>query len=68
MHFESARVRKFSAFTLIPLHIKGNDLFNVEAGPFTLLANFGASLNAAALGANTFSNEFCISIEENLVN
>ncbi|KAL1538820.1 non-specific serine/threonine protein kinase [Salvia divinorum] len=54
-----------------PTQYKGferlSDLFNVEAGPFTLLTNFSASLTAAALGGNTFSKEFCISLEENQI-
>ncbi|KAL3813490.1 hypothetical protein ACJIZ3_014758 [Penstemon smallii] len=44
---------------------KFRDLFTVEAGPFTLLSNFSASITAHALGVNTFTKEFCISIEEN---
>ncbi|KAK6123584.1 hypothetical protein DH2020_042673 [Rehmannia glutinosa] len=41
------------------------DLFDVEAGPFTLFSNFSASLTAIALGVNSFVKEFCINIEEN---
>ncbi|KAL3820323.1 hypothetical protein ACJIZ3_006228 [Penstemon smallii] len=44
---------------------KLRDLFTVEAGPFTLLSNFSASITSHALGVNTFTKEFCISIEEN---
>ncbi|KAL3813430.1 hypothetical protein ACJIZ3_014698 [Penstemon smallii] len=44
---------------------KFKDLFTVEAGPFTLLSNFSASITARALGVNTITKEFCISIEEN---
>lgn len=39
------------------------DLFNVEAGQFTLLGNFSASLTA--LGVNSFAKVFCISVEQN---
>ncbi|KAL9155534.1 hypothetical protein ABFS82_09G009200 [Erythranthe guttata] len=42
-----------------------NDLFDVEAGPFTLLRNFSASLTANALGVNSFVKEFCLDVEEN---
>ncbi|KAK4477810.1 hypothetical protein RD792_017073 [Penstemon davidsonii] len=41
-----------------------NDLFTVEAGPFTLLSNFSASITADALSLNSFSKEFCLSVEE----
>ncbi|KAG8384593.1 hypothetical protein BUALT_Bualt04G0134000 [Buddleja alternifolia] len=41
------------------------DLFTVEAGPFTLLSNFSASLTADALGVHSFAREFCLNIEEN---
>ncbi|KAK4477588.1 hypothetical protein RD792_016824 [Penstemon davidsonii] len=44
---------------------KFKDLFTVEAGPFTLLSNFSPSIAAQALGVNTITKEFCISIEEN---
>ncbi|XP_042025929.1 receptor-like protein kinase FERONIA [Salvia splendens] len=56
LHFNPAPYKGFERL---------NDLFNVEAGPFILLANFSASLTAAALGVNTFSKEFCISLEQN---
>ncbi|KAL9173631.1 hypothetical protein ABFS82_02G000900 [Erythranthe guttata] len=36
------------------------DLFTVEAGPFTLLSNFSPSLTARALSLTTFVKEFCI--------
>ncbi|KAG8368009.1 hypothetical protein BUALT_Bualt15G0000700 [Buddleja alternifolia] len=42
-----------------------NDLFTVEAGPFTLLTNFSASITAHALAVNTFVKEFCVSIQQN---
>ncbi|GFP99088.1 putative receptor-like protein kinase at5g39000 [Phtheirospermum japonicum] len=41
------------------------DLFTVEAGAFTLLGNFSASLTADALRVNSFSKEFCLNIQEN---
>lgn len=41
------------------------DFFTVEAGRFTLLGNFSASLTAHALGMNTLVKEFCIKILEN---
>ncbi|KAH6791927.1 hypothetical protein C2S52_002404 [Perilla frutescens var. hirtella] len=56
LHFNPSPYKGFKRF---------NDLFDVEAGPFTLLSNFSASLTAAALGVNTFAKEFCISVEEN---
>ncbi|KAK4417577.1 Receptor-like protein kinase FERONIA [Sesamum alatum] len=56
LHFYPAPYKGFKRF---------KDLFTVEAGPFTLISNFSASLTAAALGVKSFSKEFCISIEEN---
>ncbi|XP_073293973.1 putative receptor-like protein kinase At5g39000 isoform X2 [Primulina huaijiensis] len=44
---------------------KYKDLFTVEAGPFTLLSNFSASLTTDALGLTSIIKEFCISVEEN---
>ncbi|KAL8471802.1 hypothetical protein ACS0TY_029144 [Phlomoides rotata] len=41
------------------------DLFTVEAGPFTLLGNFSASLTANALRMNSLTKEFCLNIQEN---
>ncbi|KAL0343788.1 UNVERIFIED_CONTAM: Receptor-like protein kinase FERONIA [Sesamum angustifolium] len=41
------------------------DLFTVEAGPFTLLSNFSASLTADVLGLKSFAKEFCLNIREN---
>ncbi|KAK4491490.1 hypothetical protein RD792_002240 [Penstemon davidsonii] len=41
-----------------------NDLFTVEAGPFTLLSNFSASITADALSLNSLTKEFCLSVEE----
>ncbi|XP_073139809.1 putative receptor-like protein kinase At5g39000 [Henckelia pumila] len=58
LHFNPVLYRGFTWF---------KDLFTVEAGPFTLLGNFSASLTADALGDNgkSFVREFCINIEEN---
>ncbi|KAL3624067.1 hypothetical protein CASFOL_032883 [Castilleja foliolosa] len=41
------------------------DLFTVEAGSFTLLSNFRASITAGALGVKSFSKEFCLNLQEN---
>ncbi|KAL7098342.1 hypothetical protein ACP275_09G011000 [Erythranthe tilingii] len=56
LHFNPAPYKGFKRF---------NDLFDVEAGPFTLLQNFSASLTANALRVNSFVKEFCITVEEN---
>ncbi|KAL7141799.1 hypothetical protein ABFS83_08G078100 [Erythranthe nasuta] len=56
LHFNPSPYKGFKRFT---------DLFTVEAGRFVLLSNFSASLAAAALGVNSFSKEFCLSIEQN---
>ncbi|KZV46854.1 receptor-like protein kinase FERONIA [Dorcoceras hygrometricum] len=58
LHFNPVIYRGFEGY---------NDLFTVEAGPFTLLGNFSASLTVDALGGNgrSFAKEFCINIEEN---
>ncbi|KAL0377607.1 UNVERIFIED_CONTAM: Receptor-like protein kinase FERONIA [Sesamum radiatum] len=56
LHFNSATYRGFRGL---------RDLFTVEAGPFTLLNNFSASLTADALGLNSFAKEFCLNIQEN---
>ncbi|KAG8372991.1 hypothetical protein BUALT_Bualt12G0124600 [Buddleja alternifolia] len=56
LHFNPSSYYGFQSF---------NDLFNVEADPFTLLANFSASITARALAVNTFVKEFCISIQQN---
>ncbi|KAL9158575.1 hypothetical protein ABFS82_08G077700 [Erythranthe guttata] len=56
LHFNPSPYKGFKRFT---------DLFTVEAGRFVLLNNFSASLAAAALGVNSFSKEFCLSIEQN---
>ncbi|KAG8383033.1 hypothetical protein BUALT_Bualt05G0142200 [Buddleja alternifolia] len=52
LHFKPAPYKGFE---------KVKDLFNVEAGRFTLLYNFSASLTSV----NSFAKEFCISIGEN---
>ncbi|KAL7138845.1 hypothetical protein ABFS83_09G009400 [Erythranthe nasuta] len=56
LHFNPAPYKGFKMF---------NDLFDVEAGSFTLLRNFSASLTADALGVNSFVKEFCLDVEEN---
>ncbi|KAK4417581.1 Receptor-like protein kinase FERONIA [Sesamum alatum] len=56
LHFNPATYRGFRGL---------RDLFTVEAGPFTLLSNFSASLTAHALGLNSFAKEFCLNIQEN---
>lgn len=55
-HFNPAAYKGFKSFS---------DLFDVEAGQFTLLGNFSASLTAQALGVSTFTKEFYLSITEN---
>ncbi|XP_047954427.1 putative receptor-like protein kinase At5g39000 isoform X2 [Salvia hispanica] len=54
LHFNPALYRGFKRF---------NDLFEVEAGGFTLLGNFSASLTADALGLSYFVKEFCVNID-----
>ncbi|XP_057769747.1 receptor-like protein kinase FERONIA isoform X2 [Salvia miltiorrhiza] len=56
LHFNSATYRGFEGIV---------DLFSVEAGPFTLLSDFSASLTADALGLDTFVKEFSVNIQEN---
>ncbi|KAK6154995.1 hypothetical protein DH2020_009243 [Rehmannia glutinosa] len=56
LHFNPSPYRGFKGF---------RDLFTVEAGHFTLLSNFSASLTADALGVKSFSKEFCLHIQEN---
>ncbi|KAK6123481.1 hypothetical protein DH2020_042770 [Rehmannia glutinosa] len=56
LHFNPSPYKGFKGF---------KDLFTVEAGPFTLLSNFSASLTAYARGVNSISNEFCLNIQEN---
>ncbi|KAL8536273.1 hypothetical protein ACS0TY_011774 [Phlomoides rotata] len=52
LHFNPASYHGFRSF---------HDFFTVEAGPFTLLANFSASIAALT----TFVKEFCVIIPEN---
>ncbi|XP_057769109.1 receptor-like protein kinase FERONIA [Salvia miltiorrhiza] len=56
LHFNPVYYHGFESF---------HDLFSVEAGPFTLLANFSASLTARALSLNILAKEFCIVIQQN---
>ncbi|KAL0450450.1 UNVERIFIED_CONTAM: Receptor-like protein kinase FERONIA [Sesamum latifolium] len=56
LHFNPATYRGFKGL---------RDLFTVEAGSFTLLSNFSASLTADALGLNSFAKQFCLNIQEN---
>ncbi|CAA0820303.1 Putative receptor-like protein kinase [Striga hermonthica] len=56
LHFYSAPYKSFKGL---------KDLFTVQAGPFTLLGNFSASLTADALGLKSFTKEFCLSVQEN---
>ncbi|XP_047961333.1 putative receptor-like protein kinase At5g39000 [Salvia hispanica] len=56
LHFNPASYRGYEGLL---------DLFTVEAGPFTLLSNFSASLTAEALGVHTFVKEFWLNIQEN---
>ncbi|KAK6129125.1 hypothetical protein DH2020_037129 [Rehmannia glutinosa] len=56
LHFNPSPYRGFKGF---------KDLFTVEAGPFTLLSNFSASLTAYARGVSSISKEFCLNIQEN---
>ncbi|KAL0317141.1 UNVERIFIED_CONTAM: putative receptor-like protein kinase [Sesamum angustifolium] len=55
LHFNPAPYRGFRRL---------KDLFNVEAGHFTLLSNFSASVAADALGVSSFVREFCVNVEE----
>ncbi|KAL8471784.1 hypothetical protein ACS0TY_029130 [Phlomoides rotata] len=56
LHFNPSAYRGFKGL---------KDLFTVEAGPFTFLSNFSASLTADALRVNSLTKEFCLNIEEN---
>ncbi|KAL8044221.1 hypothetical protein ABFX02_08G032500 [Erythranthe guttata] len=56
LHFNPTSYKGFQGF---------NDLFTVEAGPFTLLGIFSASLAADALGVDSFIKEFCLNVQEN---
>lgn len=55
LHFNPAPYEGFKRF---------KDLFAVEAGAFTLLSNFSASLTANALGLAFFVKEFCVNMEK----
>ncbi|KAG6410875.1 hypothetical protein SASPL_128948 [Salvia splendens] len=56
LHFNPAHYHGFHTYT---------DFFTVEAGPFTLLANFSASITARALSLNILVKEFCIIVHQN---
>ncbi|KAL2241712.1 UNVERIFIED_CONTAM: Receptor-like protein kinase FERONIA [Sesamum indicum] len=56
LHFNPSPYRGFKGL---------RDFFTVEAGPFTLLSNFSASLTADALALKSFAKEFCLNIREN---
>ncbi|KAL9157890.1 hypothetical protein ABFS82_08G032500 [Erythranthe guttata] len=56
LHFNPTSYKGFKGY---------KDLFTVEAGPFTLLSNFSASLTADALGVDSFVKEFCLNVQEN---
>lgn len=56
LHFNPSKYRGFRGL---------KDLFTVQSGSFTLLSNFSASLTADALHVNTFTKEFCLTIQEN---
>ncbi|XP_042040740.1 receptor-like protein kinase FERONIA [Salvia splendens] len=53
LHFNPVAYHGFPSF---------DDLFTVEAGPYTLLSNFSASITARALSLNILTKEFCINI------
>ncbi|KAL7138847.1 hypothetical protein ABFS83_09G009500 [Erythranthe nasuta] len=55
LHFNPALYKGFERF---------KDLFDVEAGPFTLLSNFSASLTANVLSVNSFVKEFYVNIQK----
>ncbi|CAI9752755.1 unnamed protein product [Fraxinus pennsylvanica] len=55
-HFSHGSYRSFK---------KSMDFFTVQAGPYTLLSNFSASITADALGVKSFVKEYCINIGEN---
>ncbi|KAL0377605.1 UNVERIFIED_CONTAM: Receptor-like protein kinase FERONIA [Sesamum radiatum] len=55
LHFNPSPYRGFKGL---------RDFFTVEAGPFTLLSNFSASLTADALGLKSFAKEYCLNIRE----
>ncbi|KAL8471776.1 hypothetical protein ACS0TY_029126 [Phlomoides rotata] len=53
LHFNPSPYKGFKGFM---------DLFTVQAGHFTLLSNFSASIT---VGMSTFTKEFCMNIQEN---
>ncbi|KAL7141924.1 hypothetical protein ABFS83_08G087600 [Erythranthe nasuta] len=67
--FQLSPGEKILRFHFNPTSYKGfegfKDFFTVEAGPFTLLGNFSASLEAEALGLDFFVKEFCLHVQEN---
>ncbi|KAL3624077.1 hypothetical protein CASFOL_032893 [Castilleja foliolosa] len=66
--FQASAGQKIIRLHFNPSPYKGfnglKDLFTVEAGPFTVLSNFSASLTADALRVSSFSKEFCLHIRE----
>ncbi|KAL1568167.1 non-specific serine/threonine protein kinase [Salvia divinorum] len=52
-------------FNPMPYFANSDDFFTVEAGPFTLLANFSASITARAQSLSVFAKEFCIIVHDN---
>ncbi|KAL1554386.1 non-specific serine/threonine protein kinase [Salvia divinorum] len=56
LHFNPAPYHGFHSYA---------DFFTVEAAPFTLLANFSASITARALSRNILVKEFCIIVHQN---
>ncbi|KAH6791930.1 Malectin/receptor-like protein kinase family protein [Perilla frutescens var. hirtella] len=56
LHFNPSPYKGFRGF---------KDSFTVQSGGFTLLSNFSASLTADVLGVNTFTKEFCLTIQRN---
>ncbi|XP_042039036.1 receptor-like protein kinase FERONIA [Salvia splendens] len=55
LHFNPADYDGFPSF---------GDLFTVEAGPYTLLSNFSASITALALSLTILTKEFCIILQQ----
>ncbi|KAL8471779.1 hypothetical protein ACS0TY_029129 [Phlomoides rotata] len=54
-HFNPSAYRGFKGL---------KDLFSVEAGSFTLLSNFSASVTADVLRVNSLTKEFCLNIQD----
>ncbi|XP_047971060.1 putative receptor-like protein kinase At5g39000 isoform X1 [Salvia hispanica] len=67
--FHLAPGQKFIRLHFLPAAYRGfessGDFFTVEFGPFTLLANFSASITARALSVNVIAKEFCVIVDEN---